>query len=112
MPANSEPLTALLIGPHATNTELVDAKMQSHHDAVMRTTLDLPEDLHRIVTALATHTRSSLSQTAAQLMRRGLEMPAIPKEEPGFTLHPVTGLPIVRLNRPITPDDVKALEDE
>jgi hypothetical protein len=86
--------------------------MHPHHDAMMRTTLDLPEDLHRIVTALAAHTRSSLSHTATQLMLRGLELPATPKKEPGFTLHPVTGLPIVRLNRPITPDDVKALEDE
>ena len=41
----------------------------------MRTTVDLPEDLHRIVTSLATHTRRSLSQTAADLMRLGLAAP-------------------------------------
>ncbi len=90
----------------------IDIKMQSHHDAVMRTTLDLPEDLHRIVTALATHTRSSLSHTAAQLMRRGLEMPAPAGEAPKIEFSTVTGLPVLKTRRPITPEDVKALEDE
>ena len=84
----------------------------------MRTTLDLPEDLHRIVLSLATHTRSSLSHTAAQLMRRGLAMPASAGVGAGaragaaFSLHPVTGLPVLALSRAITPEDVKALDDE
>jgi hypothetical protein len=78
----------------------------------MRTTLDLPEDLHRIVCALALHTRSSLSQTATQLMRRGLALPSGQDEAPGFAPHPVTGLPVLKSTRPITPEDVKALEDE
>jgi hypothetical protein len=100
----------VLTSPQQVNC--IDNVMQPHHDAAMRTTLDLPEDLHRIVTALALHTRSSLSHTAAHLIRRGLEMPASPKEQRGFTLHPVTGLPVVNLIRRITPEDVKALEDE
>lgn len=39
----------------------------------MRTTIDLPEELHRIATGLARHTGRSLSQTVVKLMERGLE---------------------------------------
>lgn len=78
----------------------------------MRTTLDLPDDLHRIVLSLAAHTRSSLSHTAAQLMRRGLALPANEGAAMGFSLHQVTGLPVLALPRPITPEDVKALDDD
>jgi len=82
----------------------------------MRTTLDLPDDLHRIVLSLAVHTRSSLSHTAAQLMRRGLVMPAGEAAGAGagaaFSLHPATGLPVLILSRAITPEDVKALDDD
>ena len=79
----------------------------------MRTTLDLPDDLHRIVLSLATHTRSSLSHTAAQLMRRGLAMPASDGagDAAALSMHPVTGLPVLAMSRPITPEDVKALDD-
>ena len=34
--------------------------MRMYHDANMRTTIDLPEDLHRIATSLARHTRRSM----------------------------------------------------
>ena len=78
----------------------------------MRTTLDLPDDLHRIVVSLATHTRSSLSHTAAELMRRGLAMPALQRGGAAFSMHPVTGLPVLPLERRVTPEDVKALEDD
>lgn len=81
----------------------------------MRTTIDLPEDLHRIVTSLARHTGRSLGQTVAELLRRGLaaepagrvaEAPAV------YRLHPDTGLPVVASKQPITEDDVRALDDE
>jgi negative regulator of replication initiation len=78
----------------------------------MRTTIDLPEDLHRIVASLATHTGSSLSNTAARLMRRGLEASAAPSASRSISTDPATGLPVVRSGRAITPEDVKALEDE
>lgn len=80
---------------------------------MMRTTLDLPDDLHHIMLSLATHTRSSLSHTAAQLMRRGLALPAHEGagDRPAFSLHPVTGLPVLAMSRPITPEDVLALDD-
>jgi hypothetical protein len=85
--------------------------MQTHHDAVMRTTLDIPEDLHQIVVSLAAQTRNSLSHTASELMRRGLNVQSRQARAPGFAAHAVTGLPVLKTTRLITPEDVKALED-
>jgi negative regulator of replication initiation len=78
----------------------------------MRTTIDLPDDLHRIVASLASNTRRSMSRTAADLIRRGLALPARGTKAPAFTTSPTTGLPVLRSSRPITPEDVKALDDE
>ena len=89
--------------------------MQSHHDALMRTTIDLPEDLHRIASSLARHTGRSLGQTVAELMRRGLQGPVQhhAAEARAFEIDQATGLPVVPgATRPITDDDVRALEDE
>jgi hypothetical protein len=38
----------------------------------MRTTIDLPADLHHMGTSIAAHTRRSMNQTVADLTRRGL----------------------------------------
>ena len=79
----------------------------------MRTTVDIPEDLHRLVSSIAMHTHRSLSQTAADLMRRGLLAPVGEAEGADrITIHPRTGLAMVRATRVITPEDVRALEDE
>jgi hypothetical protein len=79
----------------------------------MRTTVDLPEDLHRIVSAIALHTQRSLSQTAAELMRRGLSAQVSGADaSQRLAIHPRTGLTVVRGTRTITPEDVRALEDE
>ena len=82
----------------------------------MRTTIDLPEDLHRIATSLARHNRRSLGQVVAELMRRGLEAgQAQHVEEPAaaYRIDEETGLPvIVGATRVMTDDDVRALEDE
>ena len=81
----------------------------------MRTTIELPDRLHRIATGLAHDTGRSLSQTVADLMERGLEQPLaqLPAgRSRGFARHATTGLPVVRSVRRITADDVKALDDE
>jgi len=80
----------------------------------MRTTVDLPEDLHRIVSSLAVHTRRSLSLTAVELIRRGLASgaPTDASREAAIVTIAKTGLPVIRLPRVVTPEDVKALEDE
>lgn len=74
----------------------------------MRTTVDLPAELHAQVVAIARDTHRTLSETIAFLMRRGLSEghPA------GLGHSAVTGLPVVRLGRVITTEDVRALEDE
>jgi hypothetical protein len=88
--------------------------MQLHQNAAMRTTIDFPEDLHRIVASLSVHTQRSLSQTAADLMRRGLAMP--PQQpnstNPLLSVHAATGLPVLHSRRTITPEDIKALDEE
>lgn len=88
--------------------------MLRHYDALMRTTVDLPEDLHRIVSSLAVHTRRSLSSTAVDLIRRGLAVSGSGGVESRAVVssNTETGLPMVRLPRTVTPEDVKALEDE
>jgi hypothetical protein len=74
----------------------------------MRTTIDLPEDLHRRALAIAHDTSRTLSETVADLMRRGLERG--PAAE--LSRSPRTGLPVVRLGTVITSEDVRALEDD
>lgn len=88
--------------------------MHAHHDAIMRTTIDLPEDLHRIALSLARHSGRSLSGTVAELMRRGLDLDSrvAGPERPPYRIDALTGLPVVSSPRPITDEDVKALEDE
>jgi hypothetical protein len=74
----------------------------------MRTTIDLPEDLHRLLTSVAHDRRQSLSQTAASILRDSLlpDRPVeIEREGPG-------GLPLVRVGRVVTVDDVRSLDDE
>ncbi len=74
----------------------------------MRITIDLPDDLYRIARSIARDTSRSLSATVADLIRRGLAGPG-----PQTITHSERiGLPVVRLGRPITSDDVRALEDE
>lgn len=81
---------------------------------MMRTTIDLPVDLHDALRSLAASNRTSLSQTAVELMRRGLEGPAAAPGSGGRSpdISPVTGLPRVRLPRAVSPEDVRALEDD
>ena len=81
----------------------------------MRTTIDLPDDLHQAVTSIAAHTRRSMNQTVADLIRRGLA-PAGPAADAAaqaaFGLHAASGLPQIRSARPVTAEDVRALDDE
>ena len=74
----------------------------------VRTTIDLPDDLHAQAVAIARDTHQSLSQAVAGLIRRGLDTGA-----PGeVTKSPRTGLPVAHLGRTITTEDVRRLEDD
>jgi predicted transcriptional regulator len=85
----------------------------SHHDAVMlgfgvRTTIDLPDDLHKQAQAIARDTHRTLSETVADLMRRGLGAGT----STAHSTDPRTGLPIVSVGTIVTSEDVRSLEDE
>ena len=74
----------------------------------MRTTIDLPDDLHAQASAIARDTHQSLSQTVAALIRRGLST-----GNPGEIVRSArTGLPVAHLGRTITSEDVRRLEDD
>jgi predicted transcriptional regulator len=75
----------------------------------VRTTVDLPEDLHRRATALARDTKRTFSQTVSDLVRKGLDGAGA---DVTVTEDPDTGLPLVHLGRVITSDEVRELEDD
>ncbi len=74
----------------------------------VRTTIHLPDDLHEQALAIARDTRRTLSETVADLVRRGLRA--------GSTIvtdtDPRTGLPLVSVGTVVTSEDVRSLEDE
>lgn len=81
----------------------------------MRTTIDLPDDLHQAVTLIAAHSRRSMNKTVADLIRRGLAPAASSPEAAtpaALRLDERTGLPLICSPRPVTADDVRALKDE
>ena len=73
----------------------------------MRTTLDIPDDLHAQAAAIARDTHRSLSQTVAGLIRRGLNSGSAGE----IARSARTGLPVARLGRMISTEDVRQLED-
>ena len=79
--------------------------MMRCHDVTMRTTIDLPDDLHRFVRDRAREEHRSLSEIVAELMRRGLQ-----RDRPAIV--GPRGLPVVTVGRPVTSQDVHRLEDE
>jgi hypothetical protein len=87
--------------------------LQTHHDATMRTTVVLPPDLHSVVRSLASSERCSFNKMVVELIRRGLEAQA-PSAAGAATLSIslATGLPLVHFPRPVSSEDVRALEDE
>lgn len=74
----------------------------------VRTTIDLPDDLHRQALSIARDTARTLSETVADLIRRGLGQGAAVE----LTTGPHTGLPLIRLGTTITTEDVRALDDD
>ena len=73
----------------------------------MRTTLDLPDDLHTLAREIAHQQHKTLSQVITELVQIGLK-PDNP--DPVATTKP--GLPTISVGRPITAEDVRSLEDE
>lgn len=75
----------------------------------MRTTIDLPDDLHQAALHLARDRQQTLSRTVSDLLRRALQAGAT---EPRVTIDQKTGLPLIWVGRQITPDDVAAASDD
>ncbi|MBK9656447.1 MAG: antitoxin [Rhodanobacteraceae bacterium] len=80
----------------------------------MRTTIDLPADLHAIAGQLAHNQRVSMSQVVVDLMRRALNSPPQQGQSLGkIVYHPVTGFPTMRLGSgPITTEMVRQMQDD
>jgi len=93
---------------------LIGTLMRQRHGAKMRYTVDLPHDLHRIVAALAVPTRRSLSLTRSNWIHRRSASAATTEASRGAAMvtSSKTGLPLICLPRTVTPEGVKALEDE
>lgn len=72
----------------------------------MRTTIDLPDDLHDLARHLAHDGNRSMSDVIAELIRLGLRHEA-PEVDSGSH-----GLPVVAIGRPITAQDVRSLDDD
>jgi metal-responsive CopG/Arc/MetJ family transcriptional regulator len=75
----------------------------------MRTTISLPDDLYAVVESVARDRRQSISQTVRDLLKRALGETAVGTR---VQRSPVTGLLTIDLGRTITPEDVRALDDE
>ncbi|MGH7643002.1 MAG: toxin-antitoxin system, antitoxin component [Candidatus Dormibacteria bacterium] len=74
-----------------------------------RTTIDRQAELHRAVRSLAYDRGRSLSRTVAELVAKALS----PGIATGCLGHDsVTGLPLVRLGKPITTEMVRAAANE
>ncbi len=82
--------------------------MMRPYDAPVRTTVDLPDDVHSVVTRLARDRGQSLSRTLADLVRAGLA----PRADQPLEVDPVTGLGVIRIGRRITSEDVAAALDD
>lgn len=74
----------------------------------VRTTINLPDDLHRQAVAIARDTHRTLSETVVDLIRRALG----PGSTTALSKDPRTGLPLVSIGKVVTSDDVRSLEDE
>ncbi len=74
----------------------------------MRTTVDLPDDLHNQALAIARDTHRTLSETVADLIRRGLGAGGTA----AISRDARTGLPLVSVGMVVTSEDARSLEDE
>lgn len=75
----------------------------------MRTTVDLPETVHRRAQALARARNTSLSAMLAELTVRGLASLEVPVT---LETDPVSGFPVLSLGRTVTSEQVAHLLDD
>ena len=75
----------------------------------MRTTVDLPDDVHRSAVQIARDRHQTLSRTVGDLLRVALTPAATGSP---VAVDPDTGFPLVSLDTRITADDVARAQDE
>ena len=73
---------------------------------MMRTTIDLPADLHSFARQIAHDEKRSMSSVIEDLIRRSLRLDVTAMSATA------RGMPQVSVGRPITTDDVRSLDDE
>lgn len=78
------------------------------YDVGVRTTIDLPADLHEAAISIARDRGTTLSRAVAELMRRGLGQQGTVQ----YGRSTRTGLPTARVGRAVTSDDVRSIEDD
>lgn len=74
----------------------------------MRTTLELPDDLHQQAKAIAETSQRPMGVVVAELIRRGLRHNT-PAPATGHSNR--SGFPTMNLDHPVTAEDVRSLED-
>ena len=74
---------------------------------MMRTTVNIPDDVYEIASSVANARGISLGDALAELVRRGLRPPTPTQKKNGF---PTFDVP--RSGRPITLEQTLAAEDE
>ena len=74
----------------------------------MRTTIDLPDDVHRVASGIAQDSGTSLSETVTRLLRAALATPGPVRVSTSSR----TGLRVATIGAPVTSQDVRSLEDD
>lgn len=74
----------------------------------MRTTVDLPDDIHHVAAAIARDSGTSLSDTVTRLLRAALATPGPVR----ISTSARTGLQIASIGRPVSSEDVRSLDDD
>ena len=74
----------------------------------MRTTVDLPPDLHALARELAHQQNKTMSQVITECVQKalGIATESAPRIDTASS-----GWPLVKLGRPVTAEDVRSLED-
>jgi predicted CopG family antitoxin len=72
----------------------------------VRPTIDLPDDLHELARQLAHEGNRSMSEVIAELIRPGL------RRGPSEVSTSRRGMPLLSVDRPVTAEDVRSLDDD
>ena len=87
---------------------MVHANGVVRHDDDVRTTIDLPDDIHGLATAIARDAGTSLSETVTRLLRAALATPGPVR----VSTDERTGLRVISLGGVVTSEDVRSLDDD